>query len=244
MIKPWHIVAFVIALIGFAIWRAPISLAAPPRDGGFAYERATGTIWAARFEGASWAGLPAGAATWRLNAADLLQGVLTGRIEMAGPGVEGGFTVRRNLAGARTIGAYEIALEGAPIAEGLMLDGRTVLRELDLRFDAQGQCTVATGRAESDVLSRNAQALGGWSGPALAGTWACAGDTAELTLRGLDAAGSITVLVNVRADGDGFWRAEALSNAPAANAALAAVGFAQGQGGAMRRSGEFQWLQF
>ncbi len=242
MIKPWHIIAFVVALLAFAIWRAPITLAVHSREGGLTFAAAEGTVWDARLRDAAWAGLPAGDATWRLNGLDLLQGVLTARIDAPGPGAAGGLTVRRNLAGDRTIGAYEVKLQGVPVG-GTMLAGETTLRDLDLRFKGD-QCTVAQGTADSDVLARNAEAFGGWTGPEIGGSWACAGDVAQLTLRGADASGAVSVQISLRANGEGAWRAEALPAAANAFAGLAVAGFAQGAGGAMRGGGEFQWATF
>jgi Type II secretion system (T2SS), protein N len=224
-VRAWQLVFFVLALAGFGVAFAPASLVAPSREAGFAYTRAQGTIWNARFEGARLGPFNIGALTWEVSFADLIKGDFKAKLAASGGALTGDATLLADWRGDRRIIAESVALEGAPLSRTQTLAGLTTIQGLDLYF-VRGACRSAKGAAKSDVLERNPDVLR-WSGPQLAGEAACEGPAARIALEGANGPETVRASVLVHADGAGAWRAEVHSANTDAQIALTAAGFAQ-----------------
>jgi len=241
MIRLWHILVFALALLVFAIARAPIALVASRVDT-LAYERADGTIWQARLSGVRLAGLDAGEATWTLSLVGLLNGKFVAAVTLDGRDVKGQAQLLGNLQGDRRIVIPTLALSGANLGPGFQLAGETQLANVDLFF-RRGQCATALGEGKSDVLTRN-QALLRWEGPALAGTAQCEGAWAQLPLIGGGNEERVIVALGFRGDGAGEWQVRVETAREGALAALAAAGLAPDPRGGISKSATWRWFPF
>lgn len=240
-IRLWHIGFFVVALIAFAVAWAPPWLFVPKREGGFTYERATGTIWSARFEGARLGALDAGDVGWKLSLFGLFQGKIDADLVFAGGAVRGDVNVLANWGGDRRVIAPSLRIEGAALGEGAPLSGVTTIEDLDLYF-SEGRCVTAAGRLTSDVLTRNSERLR-WRGPALGGEASCAEEAAQLALFGGADGDNVQSMLNLGATGSGEWRTYVSTAKPPLRAALEARGFTPAPGGQnMVHVEEFRWL--
>lgn len=219
----WRIGVFALALLVFAIARAPASVLMPQRPGVFTYDGVSGTVWDGSFQNVRLGGAyRADQMQWRLMLFDLAQGRVTARLTFAGGDIEGDAMLSRSWRGDRRISAQSLDLTGAPLGDA-QLAGVTRIRALDITF-ADGLCANAAGQIESDLLARNAATLN-WTGPNLSGAAQCAGDRALVTLDGLGAAEQVKVRVDLLADGAGRWFAEIGSRTQAVQIGLAAAGF-------------------
>jgi len=242
-IRIWHIAFFVIALIGFAIARAPASLIVPSREDGLAYSRAEGTIWDGRFVDARLNGVDAGTISYKVSFIKLVRGMVYVDFDMAGGALTGeGLNFRADWRGDRRLIAPNLTLEGAQLGEGLTLAGATQIRGLDLYF-SDGACVTASGTLRSDVLSRSAAALN-WRGPQLNGEASCRDSAAQLTLLGATGEGdTIQSFIELTPTGEGLWRAFVSTQQPVLRTVLTQRGFAPlGEGPNISLSRNFRWL--
>ena len=230
-LKLWHAAVFVLALVGFAIAYAPAAVFAPRSSAGFSYARAEGTVWRARFEGVRLGPYDAGDLNWRLSALELLNGRLNGEARFRGGAVRGGVRMIANLAGDRRIVAEQLEVDGAPLGT-LMLAGATSARGIDVAF-VGGRCHFGQGDLRSDVLSRNAAALS-MRGPELSGGGICDGETAKFALAGAQGDAQVRVLLELRPNGEGRWRADAFNATGEAEITAALAGL----------NGELRWFPF
>lgn len=240
-VRLWHIAVFLIALVVFAGASAPASFFAPRPSETFAYERAGGTVWRARFENVRLGPYDARAMSWRLSPLDLVQGKARLPLTFEDGAIEGEAMLLANWHGDRRIVASSLRLEGAALGS-LHLPGETTIEGLDIFFDG-GRCAQAAGSVQSDVLTRAGAALG-WPGPPLAGAAVCEGEDGRILLSGVNGLGDqVTVSVDLRGDGAVLWRARVQTTTPEAAAALAAAGFAP-DGDGLVKNGEGRWLPF
>jgi hypothetical protein len=232
----------IIVLLGLAIAFAPASLFIPQRHGVFTYDRANGTIWQARFEGAKLASLDAGAVDWKLSVPDLFQGRMNARVVMQGADVIGHANLLAGLGGDRRLMA-RMRINRASVGR-MDLEGATTIDNLDISF-ADGRCTAAGGRIATEIPSSNAKLLR-WRGPNLTGAAACSGDAALLTLQGEGEGSALRSVVELHANGEAVWRADVRAdNAPRLLLPLRAAGFQlgpEGKTGSARRA--FRWFPF
>jgi hypothetical protein len=241
-LRIWHILFFVAALAVFAVMSAPATLVAQ-REDVFTYERATGTIWKGRFEGAHIGKLDAGDVEWRMSFGDLVQGKMNAHADFSGAEVQGSLNILANWRGDRRLIAPMVRIHGAPVGRNLRLAGVTTIQNLDVYY-SRGRCVTAQGRLESDVPSSNA-ALLHWRGPNLAGTASCVGDAAHLSLEGASEGDFLRTGLELQADGAGVWRTEVRSTKPGITAVLRSAGFGSDQ--ALNRAsnqGTFRWFPF
>jgi general secretion pathway protein N len=239
MIRPWHVLVFALALVAFFVLRAPASLVVR-ESGPFAFDRVTGPVWRATFEGAHIGPFDAGFLQTRLLASDLLRGQLHVRATANGPQLSGDAAYQAGLSGDKRLLAPRLVLKGLPLRPDFVLAGETTLRDLDIRF-ADGRCVSATGQAASDVLTRNGQFIR-WEGPELVGGARCVGADAEIAVSGQDQNGRFALLTFLSPDGSGRWRLETVSGKAETTVALALLGFRPDPSGGMTLSGDFRWL--
>lgn len=242
-IRLWHIAFFVVALVVFAVARAPASLVVPSREGGLAYSRAEGTIWSGRFVEARLNGVDAGTISYKVSLFNLVRGLLDVDFDMEGGALSGeGLTLKADWRGDRRLIAPDVTLQGAQVTEGLALVGATRIEGLDLYFSG-GRCVTAAGRLSSDVLARSGAQLG-WQGPRLSGEASCRDAAAQLTLIGASSDGdTVQSLIELAPTGEGLWRAFVGTQKPALRAMLEQQGFRQFEGGPnVLLSKDFRWL--
>lgn len=242
-IRPWHVVLFVVALLAFAIARAPAAVFAPKRDGGFTYAAVEGTIWRAQFTQARAGPFDLGALSWRLSFWDLIQGRFLAHVSMTGGRLVGDVRLLANADGDRRLITGGLQLNGVALG-GLTFAGGAQVAATDILF-VRGACARAEGAARSDMLAVN-EAVLRWRGPPLSGQPLCAGDTADWTLQPADGAGGPTrITLLLGADGRGRWRAQLPTDRPEAALALTQAGVAHAvQAGAMTAEGELRWFPF
>lgn len=240
-IRVWHLLVFPLALLVFAVARAPAAYFVRQHPGHFSYASAEGTVWDAELTSVQLGPYAAANATWRLALFDVLQGKAIVPIVFRNGSIEGEVTLLGNVQGDRRIIAPALRLDGLALANGLRAPGETRISQLDILF-LGGACESARGEAETDVLVRLGQALG-WEGPRLAGQAACAGQDAQLTLAGSNAAGErVSLEIVLEGDGDGVWRATVMTQAPVTMAALAGAGFTPGSDGSLTYGENIRWL--
>lgn len=241
-IRPWHIVVFVLALLVFAIARAPAAFFAPQRPGVFTYERALGTVWRARLEKVRLGPYETSSLSWRLSLLDLLQGKARAPLDFERGSIEGRVMLLANMHNDRRLYAPNLTLIGFPLTENLRAPGETTLSDIDIFFD-NGVCLFAHGQAQSDVLARAGEAIG-WPGPPLTGDAACEGEDARILLIGTSAAGErVSARLTLRGDGGAEWRLIVQSVTPETELALTAAGFQRGADG-FEISKDGRWLPF
>lgn len=240
-IRLWHMAVFVVALLVFAIARAPAAFFVPQKPGQLSYGRAEGTIWQGALHTVALGPYRVGAASWRLSPLDLIQGKAIVPINLRDGAMEGNLILLGNWHGDRRIGVSQLAMSGLQVGQH-MLPGQTRFYGLDILFEG-GVCARAQGRVESDVLARAGEALG-WSGPTMTGTASCDGEDARIALSGANEAGE-RVNANVLLTGDGAasWRVSVLSRNDQTLAALSAAGFTPNAAdGAMGYGEETRWF--
>jgi hypothetical protein len=242
MIKIWHIVVFVLALVLFGIARAPVGLVTGGAGDTLRYVRADGTIWSARLTGAELAGLDAGEATWRLSLFDLFSGKFIADMAFAGAEVKGEVQLLGNWLGDRRIVVKALEVNGAPISPDLRLNGRTTIANLDIFFRRR-DCETATGDARSDVLASNSGLLR-WQGPELIGVAQCDGEWGRLPLVGGTDEERVLIMLSFRGDGEAEWQVRADTAREDARAALVAAGLAPDPRGALIKSAQWRWFPF
>jgi hypothetical protein len=241
-IKLWHIAVFTLALIVFAVARAPASLVAQQRPGQLTYARAEGTIWSGQLHDVVIGGYRAERASWRLALLDVVQGRAIVPIDFENGEIEGRVVLLGNIGGDRRIAAQPLRLQGLRLNEGVVLPGETTFYNVDILFE-DGRCVRAQGRIVSDAFVQGGQALG-WNGPNVEGRPRCEGDLAEILLTGANEAGErANVRVLLEGDGAASWRVSVLSERRETNAALAAAGFAPGVADpVLGYGGDTRWL--
>jgi hypothetical protein len=226
----------------FAAVSAPAALVVQ-REDVFTYERATGTIWKGRFEGAHIGKFDAGDIEWRMSFGDLVQGKMNAHADFSGAEVEGHLNILANWRGDRRLIAPMLRIHGAPVGGNLRLAGVTTIQNLDVYY-SRGRCVTAQGSLESNVASSNA-ALLHWRGPNLAGSASCVGDAAHLSLEGVGEGDLLRTALELHANGAGVWRTEVRSTRPGLTAVLRSAGF--GSDRAPDRAsiqGTFRWFPF
>lgn len=242
-LRLWHIVFFLVALVVFAVVQAPAALFTRFAPEGVSIAKAEGTIWRAQFTGLRFNGLPVERASWHLAAGQLVQGRVIGRAQFSGGGLVGDIGVLGNFTGDRRLIAKDLVLTMLPLAEGVVLQGQTSVRDLDVTM-VDGRCHTAQGIVDSAVLVDNA-ALLGWAGAPLSGSFACVGDNAEVAMTGVVGEDRVRLLLSLRPDGTGQWRAELTTARVETQAQLTALGFtAAGPANALMRTGEMRWVPF
>ncbi len=240
-IKPWHIALFVVALMVFAIARAPAAFFLPQRPGALNYSDAEGTVWDAQLSSVALGPYRVASATWRLSPIDLVQGKAVVPIALRGGDLEGDLMLLGNRHGDRRVGVSALRVNGLPFA-GRMLPGETRFQGLDILFE-DGACARAHGRVESDVLVRAGESLG-WAGPSLAGNAACEGNNARIALMGATEGGErVTALILLMPDGAASWRLSVFSRRDQTLAALSAAGFTRSAAdGTLGYGEDTRWL--
>lgn len=145
------------------------------RDQGVNWTSAKGSVYSGRVEGLTVRGTQYGTADLRLVPAAIAQRKITYEVDWTGPNGIG--TSKVTMAGANQIELtdYVIDLDLAAFARSARWieksGGRVKLEGTLLRF-TDGKCAEVSGKASSDVLERNREALGaGWS--ALEGELSC-----------------------------------------------------------------------
>jgi hypothetical protein len=136
---------------------------------------ARGSVFSGRIEGLSVKGTQYGTADLRLVPSALAQLTISYEVDWTGPRGIGSSRVTLRGADQVELTDYEIDLDLAAFARSARWaeksGGRVKLEGALLSF-TNGQCAEASGRASSDVLERNRDALGpGWS--ALEGELRC-----------------------------------------------------------------------
>lgn len=197
----WHIIVFLVVLVGSSVVLAPAAIFAPQRPGIWTYARAEGNAWGARFSQARLGSLQLGQVDWTLEPLPLTSGALRAKLSLSGGDVRGDI-VMRVASNARRIQTDSLRIEGVLSPTGTPMAGMLLLRDLDITFE-NGLCTSATGTAESDILARNAAVLG-FTGPPLRGVAHCAGESAIIPLS--EPTGAIQVEIALRQAGDAAWR--------------------------------------
>jgi hypothetical protein len=242
-LRLWHIVFFLIALVVFAVVQAPAALFARFAPAGVSIAKAEGTIWQAELTGLTLNGLPVERASWHLQTGQLLQGRVIGQAQFSGGGLAGDVGVLGNFAGDRRLIAKDLVLNQLPLAEGVALQGQTRARDVDVTM-VDGRCQTAQGIVDSAVLVDNA-ALLGWAGPPLSGSFACVGENAEVAMTGVVGEDRVRLLLSLRPNGTGQWRAELTTARVQTQAQLVALGFApDGGANTLVRTGEMRWVPF
>lgn len=238
-IRIWHVVVFVVLLIGFALASAPAAFVASFAPPEFTYARAQGSVWNGRLEGVRTRGLQITTLSWRISPFDLLQGRVIAPLQLTGD-VEGDMRLLANMEDRRLM-ADQLRINGLPL-DNVMLAGTTEIEALDIFF-VGGACRQATGTIRSDVLQQSSQALR-INGPPLAGEARCDGEDALITLVGQNAgADQVNIVMRLRGDGGGEWRFAILSASPEVQAALAVAGFQPDAGtGQLVRNEELRWF--
>lgn len=242
-IRLWHIVLFVVALLGFAAALAPAWLFARSTPGGFSYARAEGTIWRARFVDARLGPFRSAEIGWRLSLLDLVQGRFLGDATFSGGDIDGSARLLANLDGDRRIIAPSLTLSGAQ-AGGAALAGASALQGIDVLF-IRGACDSAAGALSSTVLAANEAAFR-WRGPPLAGALSCVGDDAQAVMSPSDGSvAGLAVTLTLHGDGAGEWRARLPPDTQAAAGVLAQLGApATPEGDALIARGDMRWFPF
>ena len=145
------------------------------RDQGVNWTSAKGSVYSGRVEGLTVKGTEYGTADLRLVPAAIAQRKVTYDVDWTGPNGIG--TSKVTMAGANQVELtdYVIDLDLAAFAKSARWieksGGRLKLEGALLRF-TDGKCADVSGKASSDVLERNRDALGaGWS--ALEGELSC-----------------------------------------------------------------------
>lgn len=240
-IKLWHVVVFVLALVAFAIARAPASIV-PQRGDAFGYVRATGTVWDGALEGVRIGNYAVDTLTWRISALDLVQGKIVAPLRFSGE-IEGEATLLGNWHGDRRIVVARARVKGLPLG-GVVLGGETHIAGLDIFF-ANGVCTRASGQLRSDVMARAGQALR-FAGPDLVGVAVCEGEDALIQLDGQSAdSGRVSAALRLRGNGAGEWRVSIEGASDEAITALGAAGFERDTAlDALVRREDLTWLPF
>ncbi len=241
-IKLWHIVVFVLALVAFALARAPASVVVPQRPEAFTYVRATGTVWDATLEQVRIGNYAVDTLTWRISALDLVRGKLIVPLRLSGE-IEGDVTLLANWEGDRRIVVRRARLQGLPLG-AVVLGGETQIEGLDIFFE-NGVCATAAGQMRSDVIARAGQALR-FVGPDLAGVAVCEGEDAVIQLNGQSAdSGRVSATMRLRGNGGGDWRVSIEGASDEAVTALGAAGFERDDAlGALVKREDLKWLPF
>jgi hypothetical protein len=240
-IRIWHIAVFVVALVVFAVARAPAAFFLPQRPGQLSYAGAEGTIWGATLNTVALGPYRIQAASWRLSPLDVIQGKAIIPVSVRGGDMDGDLVLLGNWHGDRRIGVSQLRVAGLPIAQA-MLPGETRFHGVDILFE-DGACVHARGRVESDVLVRAGQALG-WAGPPMAGNASCEGKDARIALTGANEAGErVNANILLKGDGAASWRVSVLTRREQTLAALAGAGFTPSAAdGTLGYGEETRWL--
>lgn len=222
MIRRWHGLLFLLALLLGAVWQLPLALVlgtgAVP---GLSAARVSGTLWRGQLEQARWAGLDLGQVETRLVAPALLHGAVQLRLTATGGALQGTVDITRH-GSVRAVQAQRLLLTRLPAGGGITLGGRSEVRDLTVRF-ADGRCAEAGGAVRSDALLDNA--LGGWRGPLLEGGFSCQGDQLALDVTGSQASDFVRLRWRVAADGTSTLSVRVSGEAPALAGLLPAAGF-------------------
>jgi hypothetical protein len=209
-----------------------LQLAAVERHG-FAYDRATGTLW-----GGEVAGLRVG----RERLGDV-RVALAPRSLLAGR-VRAGFQIRGAMRGR---GEAEYGLDGTWLVEEAtfavsMTDLGRLHPELKDRggelyvaldraqLDARRTCLSAEGRARTDVLSRGIGGLADWRGPVLEGEIVCEAGNVVVRLAGADERARVVAEARIDLATGSTFIATVETADPDMRLALAALGFAEREG--------------
>lgn len=240
-IRIWHIAVFVVALLVFAIARAPATFFVPQRPGQLSYASAEGAIWQGALNTLALGPYRVTQARWCLSPFDLVQGKAIVPVTLSGGAINGDLILLGNWHGDRRIGVSQLTVSGLPFAQG-MLPGETRFHNLDILFE-RGACVRAHGHIESDVLVRAGEALG-WAGPPMAGNASCDGKIARIALTGVNDAGErVNANIVLMGDGAASWRVSVLTRREQSLAALAAAGFTPSAAdGALGYGEETRWL--
>jgi hypothetical protein len=240
----WRICLFVVAAAVFALALAPARAFLRPAEGQLAYARVEGSIWDATLYDARIGGLEAGDVRLRTSLAALARGRLAWSARLDGRQLAGDMHLERGLGDAVSLTAPELALSNVFVpALGGMVNARAA--NLELVF-ANDMCRQASGRLESDatapVLVAAAPNL---VGQPLVGEASCVGRSARIALVPPQGGDAVEAWLELDGDGNGRWRLSTQARQPEVVAALVALGFAaEGEGGALARTGVFQWLVF
>ncbi|HRO02501.1 MAG TPA: type II secretion system protein N [Terricaulis sp.] len=236
----WHFLVFAVALAAFALAFAPAAVFVAPREG-FSYTRASGAIWNARIEGARLGGYSVDELAWRISPLDLVQGRVIAPLRLRGQ-IEGDAVLLANLRDRR-LQVPNLRVSGFH-AQGLLLDGETQVRGLDIFFE-NGVCAHAEGAIASDVLARAGRMLG-FQAPELSGEARCDAGDALVALAGVAATGEqVSFDLRLQGNGAGEWRMLVHGANPEASLALAAAGFqAQAQSGVLTKGERLRWWPF
>lgn len=234
----WHFFAFLVLLGVFAAALTPISVIAPSRLGAFAYDRADGSAFDARFSGARAGVLDLGAATWRFAPEALLRGEFGGRVSFTGGAINGAGEISVGVNNGARIAAGEVSLSPVWRAPSGLSVGDAQVRDLLVRF-AGDACIEARG----DAVARFGVELGVESPlPDLLGRVTCVGQNAELRLAGERDGVAVEIVATAAASGEGAWRMTVGTGSPTVLAAATALGFTQSTGaGQALREGTFRW---
>ncbi|MGA1342596.1 MAG: type II secretion system protein N [Hyphomonas sp.] len=160
------LIAALVAGMAFVPLEAVLN-AAGLRNQEIGWTSARGSVFSGRIEGLSVKGTEYGTADLRLVPAALTQRQMTYEVDWTGPKGIGSSRVTVRGADQIELTDYEIDLDLAAFARSARWveksGGRMKLQGTQLSF-TNGRCAQATGRASSDVLERNRDALGaGWS---------------------------------------------------------------------------------
>lgn len=193
-------IIFGVAFLGFLIAGLPLKLVAPSlvSGAGLTYSEASGTVWNGRFYNAAIGGRRFGDLSLRFNPLYLALGRIHLGFSFDGPDGAGSGILESGL------GSY-VALKDATmdvlvrnVPSELALSGNLRLDAVSLVLDG-GACRSAEGSLETDILSRNAAALG-WDGPMLAGSVECRDGALHIPIAGSRGSESVSIEASLFAD--------------------------------------------
>jgi hypothetical protein len=244
MLRAWHVVVFLVAVVVFAVALAPAKPFLRQTDGQLTYSRIEGPIWKAKLHDAQLGGLDAGDVDLSVSLSGLLLGRLVADADLRGKDLNGHVQFARSLGGGVEIRAPSLSVSGAPVPGLGRMSGQTRISDLAIAF-VGGVCKAASGSLQSDALVRAFASPGGEPGPELSGAASCVGAAARLPLAGERDGDALETWLELAGDGTGLWRMTVRTRNMQRAAALAAAGLQPGSdAGSFASEGRFRWLTF
>jgi hypothetical protein len=228
------VLTFAVTLAASAPLGPLLRLAGVERHG-FAYERATGTIWGGEVAGLSVGRERLGDVRVALEPASLLRGRLRAAFQIRGA-MRGRGTAEYALDGTWLVedAAFAVSMTDLGRLHAELKDrGGELSVSLDrARLDRRRACASVEGRARTDVLARGAGAdgLAAWRGPVLEGAIACEGGEVVVRLAGADARASVAAEARIDLATGSTFVATVETEDPGVRLALGALGFAERDG--------------
>ncbi|MBI1338680.1 hypothetical protein GC169_00505 [bacterium] len=237
----WRISIFLLALIGFAVARAPARLFAPPPSDQLSYSSVDGTIWNAILRDAVIAGARAGDVSAALRPWPLVSGRAVVDVTAPGPDIRGDAQLDLGLFGDLRIASSTFSVNLSRYLGLGDLADRSTVTDARIAF-SRGRCTSAEGVAETDVFVLAARELQAGEGLLLRGGLMCAGVDARLRVTGERDAETLAAQADVSSDGRGTWSIMIQTDKAAVAAIAATRGFTlDSEADVLKREGAFRW---